>query len=156
MPFLQLAQPRARPVVARPRQPGLDDSLGASHTSTAANADKFLARLDLLFMEGLILTPAAADTFTGQVLEFLREPRILKYGKSAMSVGLPYLVPAGAAGPGGAPAGTAGPGGAPAGTVRAAVCGLGAVPSGRLKESDGALGSIISLTATPWFHVTCR
>ena len=48
------------------------------HTSTVANKEKFLARLDMLFMEGMILTPAAADTFTGQVLGFLRQPRILK------------------------------------------------------------------------------
>jgi hypothetical protein len=80
------------------------DKDNPDHTSTVANKEKFLAKLDMLFMEGMILTPAAADTFTGQVLGFLREPRTLKYGKNAMSVGLPSLAPAAAAGPNGAPA----------------------------------------------------
>ena len=80
------------------------DKTDPDHEATKANKEKFLARLDLLFTEGLILTPACKDTFTGQVLDFLREPRILRYGRSAMSVGLPYLVPAGTAGPTGAPA----------------------------------------------------
>ena len=42
-------------------------------TSVMHRAEKFINRLNLLFVKGLILTQAASDTFTGQVLKFLSE-----------------------------------------------------------------------------------
>ena len=82
------------------------DFADSDPTLIAANRDKFLARLDMLFMEGLILTEAAKDTFTGQVLVFLRQPRLLQYGSKAVSMHLPFLdgVAAASGQPAGGPA----------------------------------------------------
>jgi hypothetical protein len=42
-------------------------------TSVMHRAQTFIARLNLLFVRGLILTRAASDTFTGEVLKFLSQ-----------------------------------------------------------------------------------
>ena len=43
----------------------------------------FLMRLHMLFTDGLILTQAAADSFTGEVLKFLSEPQVILFRKRA-------------------------------------------------------------------------
>ena len=48
----------------------------------------FLSRLSVLFKEGLIVTTAAKNTFTGQVLKFLAEPKVMFFKKKALIISL--------------------------------------------------------------------
>ena len=52
---------------------------------------QFLSRMVVLFQEGLILTKAAQNTFTGQVLKFLSQPRMLYFKKKALVLSLGAL-----------------------------------------------------------------
>ena len=70
------------------------------HTSDFAACDPiaiekaekvFQARLLVLFQEGLIVTKAATDTFTGQVLKFLSTSRLLFFKKKAVVLSLGEL-----------------------------------------------------------------
>ena len=46
-------------------------------TSFMLRASTFLTRLNLLFVRGVILTQAATDTFTGEVLKFLSQANFI-------------------------------------------------------------------------------
>ncbi len=52
-------------------------------STTADRAELFLSRLDVLFDKGAILT--LADTYTGEVLRFLRQGRIVHYRAEALT-----------------------------------------------------------------------
>ena len=62
------------------------DKQNPDATTVETRADAFLARLDKLFLEGMILT--LPDTFTGTTLKFLSKTSYFRYGDSVQTVGI--------------------------------------------------------------------
>ena len=61
------------------------DKRNPDATTVQARADEFLARLDTLFNQGLILT--MPDTYTGATLQFLSQTSYYQYGKTVQTIG---------------------------------------------------------------------